>query len=232
MSEDNHWLRNYVVAPLVVAIIAAVFTYYLTSRGKEKAELSYRIDTPSEFLSQRIQGLRVVLGTNAVSFPVLYRVTVWNSGDVTIKDIPVSLVFRERDSAFSILVVQHQTVPAFEFGPIRDTTAEAIPSGFQARRFVYSQLDPRDLDHISILTDGRGELAIYAKGRGTHVSVVNQTNRRPSIILFAVVAMLLSIAATLLPKAARLVPVWKPQFRVIRVIDTEELERKEPPRSQ
>lgn len=217
MSEEKHWFRNFVVAPLVVTLVGALFVVHLNRPSKMKPELSYRVDPPTAFLSPRFPDVKVVVGNRTLSDPVLYRISVWNSGDTTLLGLPVSIVFQSDDRTFSIIAAQHYTVPGFEFGKITDTPPESVPDGFHARRFVYSQLDPGDIDQVSLLTNGRGRPQVYSKAKGFQLTVVNQTNRRPSLILFAVVAMLVSIAATFLPRAVHSVPRWIPSYRLIKV---------------
>ena len=64
-------------------------------------------------------GLKVSIAAE-IDDPQVYRVIIINNGDLPIKELPISLVFEGASDSFSLLSVEHKTMPPHEFGKIKE----------------------------------------------------------------------------------------------------------------
>lgn len=138
-------------------------------------------------------GLKI-RATTEVEDPQVYRVILTNSGDLPIREFPISLVFEEAADSFMLLSVEHKTVPPHEFGRIEsDFTNKRI------LRLVYSLLNPKDRDEVTILTSEKASLKSYAKAEAVHV-VTGSVGRAQTLSLFkfVVISILSALMALVL----------------------------------
>ena len=164
----QNWPRDLLIIPLVVGVIVAVVTFGLPRFFREAKELSYMIDEPVSYFDESAIGqVKIEVNDIAVSNLFAYKVRLWNSGDVELKMLPVSFVFKEPSAGFQILNTSHLTTPPHEFG---DISAETVsPSKI---RFVYELLNPGDQDIITILANGKPDLELFAKAEKLKVESI------------------------------------------------------------
>ena len=193
-SEQN-WLRDLLVLPLVVGVIVAAIVFGLPRFFREAKELSYVIDEPVAYLDDpAISHVKVEVNGIAVSNLVAYKVRLWNSGDVPLKKLPVSFVFQESPTGFQIFNISHLTTPSYEFGGISEETL--VPS---KTRFVYELLNPGDQDIVTILTNGKVDLELFAKVEKLKVkSIQPETQQRGWTVWLSISAVLVAVIASAL----------------------------------
>jgi hypothetical protein len=166
MTETkSKWLRDLLVIPLIVAIVVAIFTYGFPKLIEKGKELSYTIDGPNAYLNQQAIG-NLSIAVNGVTTAKLftYKVRLWNSGGVPLKDIPVRLVFGEPKSGFRMLGVTHSTTPKYEFAKIQEVGNDSTST-----RYVYELLNPGNQDVITLVTNEDPILEFYSNVEGLRV---------------------------------------------------------------
>lgn len=89
-----------------------------------------------------------------------------NSGDLPIKDLPISLIFDPIED-FEIIASLHETTPKYEFGGINETRNN------NSIRFVYSLLNPADTDLITIIANKLSQPELYAESEGLSIHKIN-----------------------------------------------------------
>jgi len=187
------WIRDFLVLPLVVGLIVSGVTFGFSKILADKNELSYEIDSPTNYLNDpAVKRINVSVDGKPVKDIVAYRVRLWNSGDKPIKNIPVRIVFNPHQKDFQIFSLAHNTTPKFEFGEISELSSEKA-----TKRFKYSLLNSEDQDIITILTNGASEIEFFAKAEGLKVKERKQDEgpfswKWQAIFLFAALAAVLS----------------------------------------
>jgi hypothetical protein len=120
MAEGKtKWARDLLVIPLVVALAGAVFTYVIPKLSEKRSELSYSLDGPTSYVNQQAVG-NITIQVNGASTSRLfaYKVRLWNSGGLPLRDLPVRFTFEAQNESFLIFNVNHETTPRYEFGKI------------------------------------------------------------------------------------------------------------------
>src|SRR5689334_2826750 len=136
------WIRDLLLVPLLVGLIIATFTIGLPRLLEKRRELSYEIDGPTPaFSSSVLRGVTVSANGVRVDQLFSYRVRIWNSGGIALKDVPVRLVLSSQPPGVRVLNISHVTTPAYEFAPIQDTS-----DSLGNRRFVFQDLNPGNED--------------------------------------------------------------------------------------
>ena len=90
-----------------------------------------------------------------------YNVSIWNSGDVPLKDLPICFVFDTSESDFKIFDATWKTNPEYEFGEIEVQDINAY-----TKRFIYSLLNPNDEVTYTFKTSSSASLNVFAKTEG------------------------------------------------------------------
>jgi hypothetical protein len=193
-EPKSRWSRDLFAIPLAVAVVAAVFTYGFPKFLEKGRELSYSIDGPTSSLSTQSAG-GLAISVNGVSTTQLfgYKVRLWNSGGLPLKDVPVRLVFRNPPPDFRIFSITHTTIPRFEFGAIQDLTTDST-----SRRFAYQLLNQGNEDQVSLVTNRDPVLEVYANVEGMALKKAEiQPPRRGFEYLNVVVAVVAGLASLL-----------------------------------
>ena len=113
----------------------------------------------------------------------IYKVTIRNSGNSPIKDLPIRLVFEEPSEKFSVFTILHKTNPAHEFGAIKSDHNMSSP------RFIYELLNPGNEDVITVLASEKRQLRVYAGGEGVSLDVRTASETAPAnIYIFIIIA--------------------------------------------
>jgi len=191
-DKHSSWLRDLLIIPIIVGIIVAFATFVIPRGFDKDKELSYSIDLPTNYLDQETLGsLKIEVNGVPVSALYDYKIKVWNSGDVPLKNIPIRIVFNSKENDFQILSVKHITEPSYEFGKI---TEENIDN--KSRRFIYELLNPGDSDEIRFLCNKWSILTVHSKSEGLKVNWVKPKKNNwfeYASVLLAVIASFLSI---------------------------------------
>jgi len=191
-DKDSSWLRDLFIIPMIVGIIVALVTFVIPRLFNKDKELSYSVNLPTKYLDQDALGsLNIEINGVPVSALYDYKIKVWNSGDVPLKNIPIRIVFNSKEKDFQIFSVRHLTEPAYEFGKI---TEESIDN--KSKRFIYELLNPGDKDEITFLCNKWALLTVHSKSEGLKVNWVKPKKNnwfKYASILLAVIASFLSI---------------------------------------
>jgi hypothetical protein len=197
MAEGkSKWARDLLVIPLVVALAGAVFAYVIPKLSEKRSELSYSLDGPTSYVNQQAVG-NITIQVNGASTSRLfaYKVRLWNSGGISLRDLPVRFTFESQNESFLIFNVNHETTPRYEFGKIDELGSDA-----RSKRYVYQLLNPKDCDIVTFLTNDDSALNVNSKAEGLSVTKVEANEprgllNRLSSIGVAVGALLASFAS-------------------------------------
>lgn len=167
----NRWIRDLFIIPIVVGVVVAGFQFgvpYFFNKGKE---LSYIIEEPEKYLSDPVIG-HVNVTVNNVSIRNLYayKVKIWNSGRIPVKNMAVRLSFQTDNKDFKVFSTSHTTKPELEFGEI---TEEFISTN--QKRFKYELLNSGDEDKITLLANQNAKLKLFGKLEGLSFKKVEPT---------------------------------------------------------
>lgn len=211
-DKKSSWLRDLLIIPMVVGIIVTLVTFVIPSFFDKDKELSYSINLPIGYLDQEAVGsLKIEVNGIPVSALYDYKVNVWNSGEIPLKDIPIRFVFdgfslKEKD--FQVFSVKHKTEPIYEFGKI---TEDSIDN--KSKRFTYELLNPGDKDEITFLCNERARLTVHSKLEGLKVNWVKPKNNNWfEPVLWAVIASFLSIFIKLVSCREQKLIIWFKQL--------------------
>jgi hypothetical protein len=168
-NRKLEWLIKPVIVTVIGGLIVVAVAYLLFPGPYEKdtelKELSYSIDVPESQLEPEVTGnLKITINNISTSYLVIYRVRIWNSGEVPLKDLPLRFVFNTSESDFKIFKVEHDTKPKYEFGEITKQDIDAY-----SRRFIYLLLNPKDEDIVTLYTNYPVSLSVYAKSEGLNL---------------------------------------------------------------
>ncbi len=212
MAEKKpSWLRDLLLIPIIVGIIVALVTFVIPRMFDKDKELSYSINLPNEYLDQDAVGsLKIEVNGVPTSALYDYKVSVWNSGDIPLKKIPIRFVFNIKERDFQIFNVIHKTDPSYEFGKI---TEEDIDS--KSKRFVYELLNPGDKDEITFLCNKWAIMTVHSKSEGLKVNWVKPKKNNwfeYASVLLAVIASFLSLFIKLVAEREQKIFVWLKQL--------------------
>ena len=167
-EKESIWLKNPLIIPLIVTLIAVIFQFGLPKLFEKDNELSYSLEEPKIHLDQNTIGdIKVKINNIETSLLVSQSARIWNSGGFPIKMLPIKYIFETSSSTFKILMVNHNTKPKYEFGNIASTETDQY-----SRRFVYDLLNPGDEVTIIFLTNEVAPLSVYAKGEGLSIKLI------------------------------------------------------------
>lgn len=156
------WARDFLLLPLIVGVIVALFTVVLPRVLGDELELSYEIDGPTRYLSDpAVRNIEVSVNGKPVKDIVSYRVRIWNSGGTPIMGLPVRIVFNSEDPEMSILAISHNTNPEYEFGDILP-----LESAANSKRFQYELLNGGDQDIVTLIANVAVPISLYTKAKG------------------------------------------------------------------
>lgn len=193
LDTNRFWVRNVVIVPLVIGLITAAFGYWLPKFFAESKQVSYSIEEAVPYLDKNSIG-KAVIKVNDILVPEVFvvRVRIWNSGSLPLKNLGVLFEFDQVEEGFRILSTSHDTSPSKEFGAIAETSQSV-----RSRRFEYGLLNPGDSDSVVFLTTANGNVNVFSKSEGLLLKAVPVESRGFRWYDAALVAMLASIASTL-----------------------------------
>jgi hypothetical protein len=189
------FVRDLLVIPLVVGAILAALTVVLDRVLSDRHELSYSVTGPTRLIDRaRLDGsVKIEVNGLPADQLVLFEARIWNSGDLPIKNVPVSLVFQPDSDGFRIFSVHHSTNPPREFGSIVETQ----PDGF-SRRYTYELFNPGDSDTVTALTNMTSTLSVFAKTESLNLKLVKSGDEPRSFQLAAAAAGVLGATGSAL----------------------------------
>jgi hypothetical protein len=172
--EKTEWWRLFIKHPVISTVIGglivAAMVYFvfpeLSEKDTELKELSYSIEGPITHLEPDLTGsLEVMINNILTSYLFAYRVRIWNSGEVPLKNLPIRFVFDTSEGDFKIFEVKHDTKPKYEFGKITEQDIDEDNDAY-SKRFTYPLLNPKDEDIVTLWTNYPVSLSVYAKSEG------------------------------------------------------------------
>jgi len=197
-SKKSRWLEL-VIIPLLVGVVLVIFSFILPILFEKEKEISYIIDPPSAYLTEKTtSGLKVKINdVNTVSL-YAYKVSFWNSGDIPLKKLPIRYTFdvEEEETEFQIFNVIHETESKSEFGQIREEGSDAT-----SKRFIYPLLNPDERETATFLSNAMGIMSFDTKAESLSVKQV-QPFRGEKLIEHT--SVIIGITASLLALIIRL----------------------------
>jgi hypothetical protein len=188
------WGRDLIFIPLIIGLVIVSIQFGIPKILERNMELSYSIEDPIIYIEpQTIGNLVVEINGEQTSSLYAYKVRIWNSGDLPIKNLPIRFVFDRTESDFKIFSVAHDTKPKYEFGEIVEQGNDT-----HSKRFIYSLLNSNDEDVVTFLTNYPASLSVYAKLEGLSVKLVKPNElilglTSSTVIIVGVVASLFSV---------------------------------------
>jgi hypothetical protein len=212
-DKESKPLRETLLVPIVVGLVVAFFAFILPKLFEREKQLSYSVEGPTPYINQQLQGVTLLVNGKPAPSLFITRVRLWNSGGISLTNLPVLLVFSSQGQS-QLLSLTHQTTPPYQFGKIDDQTPDN-----RSKRFIYELLNPRDQDSVTLLTDQPTETTLYAKAEGLTTQLVAQNERTgwrryaewvaPVVLgLVSVFAALLSIAIKSLGESLHILGVF------------------------
>jgi hypothetical protein len=180
------------VIPLIIGIIVALFEFVLPKLTKDKEELSYHIATPISLIDNEITN-NIDITVNGKKTQYLYniQIDIENTGNIPLKNIPISLIFQNIDTNFTIYNYNLLTEPKYEFGKIDVTKA------FDNIRLIVTLINVGDKIHLSVFTNKDNLPKFYSKAENMKVLQKAEIKENKGIVstIIGIVASLLSIIA-------------------------------------
>lgn len=173
MTQSKNWFKNYILGPLIVGVLLSFIPILYLEMSHDDRELSYSIEESEVHMRQTVTGASdKTTDANSSSYLANYQVRIWNSGDLPLKNVPVSLVFENVSNDFDVLSESHNTKPIYEFGEINKESPQQ-----NIVRFKYDLLNPKDEDNVNIRVKGHATLQVHSKIEGTTVKKVEAVIR-------------------------------------------------------
>jgi len=181
--KPKNWIRDLLIIPLIVGLIVAFFTYLLPKLLDKGKQLSFSIDDTVTYLdtnTQELEGMNISVNDQPISNLYLYKIDIWNSGDLPLLDLSIRLVFNAEDNVLNLFTINHNTSPKFQFGNIDEQIIDN-----HTIIYTYELLNPDNEDEIVILADRSVPLDLYAKSEGVKIKRVEQRDFSIWLILGA-----------------------------------------------
>lgn len=198
MSDANAaWFRNLLIIPLSIGVALALVTYVIPKVLEKGKELSDTTEGPSSYLSpETIGNISVTVKVNGVPATRLFvsRIRIWNSGGVSLRGVPVRVVFSPSQPGFRIPGAAHATTPKFEFGRI----TEEASNDTLAKRFVFELLNLQNQDLITIVTNQTAGLGVYSNVEGMRLKRVEPAESKKWSVQYALISGVIATFASLL----------------------------------
>jgi hypothetical protein len=199
-KSTSEWIRDILIVPLIVGLVVAIFAYGLPKLLEKGKNISYSIEGPVTYLDMgkvNINGVQIKVNDKQISRLLIYKVKIWNSGDLPLANLPIRLVFNTSDPNFEIFSINHETKPPYEFGNITDEKLES-----NSLKVTYALLNENDEDIITILANDSPALELFSKIEGLSVKKIEQNkwfeNTSVLAIISAVIGAIASILSALL----------------------------------
>jgi hypothetical protein len=156
------------VSGLVIGIVPVLIAYILP-KALERVptrEIRYSITGPTPCISyEAADNLSISVDGIPTTRLFSYRIVVWNSGNISLSNLPIRYSFSPKQEGFQIFKVIHQTTPVEEFGKV-EPTESGNPN---SKRFVYELLNPSEQDIVTIWTNQDAGFTLNTKSDGLRV---------------------------------------------------------------
>jgi len=196
--KDRNWIRDILIIPLIVGLIIVIIQFVLPYLLKKDKEVSYEIPLSTTFINKdeiKDVEIKIYVENNETKFINIFKARVWNSGDLPLKNIPISYIFnpyKDYSDIFQIFSINHETKPKYQFGKISKLTDDKTQKAFK-----YELLNPGDEIEVTFIANAPAFLSIYSKSEGMKVKRVSSTSRRDwlqyTTVIIAMLASLLSL---------------------------------------
>ena len=177
MGADQAWSKAWwaekLIIPVFVGLAIFIVQFIVPTFLVKDKELSIQLPSSSENISSPDSKSASNQNKNTgsvVNNSILYHVKVKNSGALPLKNVPVLFLFEHTDSNFQVIRINHNTLPQYEFGPIKDEEPN-----YDQRRFIYSLLNPGDEDLIEIQVNREMHIKPYAKSEGMVLKIISSS---------------------------------------------------------
>ncbi|HAQ19375.1 MAG TPA: hypothetical protein DCR40_09120 [Prolixibacteraceae bacterium] len=186
-------IYKYFLIPLIVGLIIAGIQFGLPYFFGDKKELTYKIYEPITYFDKNTVGeLNIVI--NGIESNALFsnQFLIENTGQIPLKNIPITIKFDTLDSLFKIYNYTIQTQPPLEFGNIDKKLSRTNLS------INVDLINPKDKILINILTNSRNKSGLYSKSEGMILSKAEIKEEKKEDKFSFLLALLASIMSTIL----------------------------------
>ncbi len=204
-NKDRNWIRDIFLIPLIVGLVIVIIQFVLPYFLSKDKKISYEIPLSTTFINKdeiKDVEIKIFVENNETKFINIFKARVWNSGDLPLKNIPISYIFnpyKDYSDIFKIFSITHTTKPKYQFGKITKLTDNKTEKAFK-----YELLNPGDEIEVTFIANAPAFLSIYAKSEAMKVKRVSSTSTKNwlqyTTVLIGVLASLLSLILTSLDK--------------------------------
>lgn len=158
-------IYKYLLIPLIVGLIIAIIQFGLPYFFGDKKELTYTIFEPITYFDKNSVGeLNIVIDGIESNALFSNQIILENTGQIPLKNIPITIHFSAQDTLFKIYNYTIQTQPPVEFGNIEKNLRSTDLS------LKVELINPKDKIFVNVLTNSKCESNVYAKSEGMILS--------------------------------------------------------------
>jgi len=174
LSKENKKLIINIITVIIATAIGTVIAYYVIQNyiiEKEvidttpQKEISYYLEpTKTIFDTSSLPNITVMVENKTTNYLYSSSIRVFNTGKEPIKNLKIQYVLTPQSEYISepgILLVNHETIPKYEFGKITEDESTSI-----SRRYIYELLNPGDEFTITFTTFNKSDVTPYSKIEG------------------------------------------------------------------
>jgi hypothetical protein len=160
--------------------------------NQTKRELSYKADNPIPLIDQeKINGINITINGEENKTIFFSRITVENTGQIPLKNIPINIKFISSDSTFKIYNRIISTEPKFEFGDIHDSVSK------KSLKILSDLINPKDKIIIDVIANRKSETEVYSKSEGMSFKKIEpeKTENKYQFIITIIASILSTLFA-------------------------------------
>ena len=201
--KNSKTISRILLLPLIISIFAGIivglFDQGITNIIEKNKELTAVIEDPNIYLDESsFNNTTIKINEIEITKLVTYEITISNSGNQPITEVPIRFDFNSENPSFRIINITHNTKPEYEFGKI---IKEEINNS--TIKFTYELLNPGDQDKILFITNELTEIKLYSKVEGMKFNLItpsqsfNKKTSEYTSIIVIISAFLTSITTVL-----------------------------------
>lgn len=183
--------QKYFLIPLIVGIIVTIFQFVLPYFFKENKELTYSVNDPVVYFDpQKIGKLDIKINGNQSRYLVANQFLLENSGQIPLKNIPITFHFSTTDTVFKVYNLSFETSPKFEFGKVSPSFAE------NNAKLKIDLLNPGDRVFVNILTNLKVKSEVFSKSEGMSFrkeQLAKDEDGKDNTLLYSILASVISV---------------------------------------
>jgi hypothetical protein len=206
------WLRDLLLIPLGVGLVVAFVQFALPNMFSPKKEISYKVTGPINQIGTELDNKSLVLEMKISGEPInalySYKIDISNTGGLSIKDLPIKIMFTNAPSNFRLYGISHKTKPEFEFGEIKQDSKDNT-----SVRFIYQLLNKSDSDEVNLFVNTKANLNVYAKQDGLKFTKIEEHDSSWVSLASLILAVLSSFVSVGLKSYGEVWPRIKRIFR-------------------